>query len=177
MIDRINRGQGILGALMNPQTNGQRLAANITGAAESIRKASTRLDETSTKLNDLSARLDRANGLLPQLIEDQRYADQVMSDLRRSTVDMREVLDKINSRQGTLGLLINDPALYNGASDLVSTNGWGVSLLKDLYRVSHPFSTTAPTSGPQVPAEPASYPPAVNNTLSPAMAQPVEEQK
>jgi hypothetical protein len=34
-------------------------------------------------------------------MEDQKYAGRVMSNLRRSSDDMREVLDKINSRQGS----------------------------------------------------------------------------
>ena len=53
-------------------------------------------------------------------MEDQRYAGQVMNNLRRSSNDMREVLDKVNSRQGTLGLLINDPSLYNETTNLMA---------------------------------------------------------
>ena len=152
-VDRVDRGQGVIGAMLSPQNNGKRMVANITSAAESIRTASARFEATSLQLHDLVARMDRANGLLPQLMQDQEYAGRVMSNLRRSSDDMREVLDKINSRQGTLGLLINDPSLYDKTTNLVSASGWGFSLFRGAYSVSHPFGTTASPSYAPPPAE------------------------
>jgi phospholipid/cholesterol/gamma-HCH transport system substrate-binding protein len=167
-IDRIERGQGILGAMLSPRTNGQRVAANIASSADSMRTATARLDQTSIQLGDLVSRLDRANGLLPQLMEDQKYAGEVMSNLRRSSDDMRQVLDKINGRQGTLGLLVNDPTLYDKTTNLVDASGWGVSLFRGIYSVSHPFGTTSsPSYTPALP-EPQNYTPAVNSASPPA---------
>jgi phospholipid/cholesterol/gamma-HCH transport system substrate-binding protein len=167
-IDRIERGQGILGAMLSPRTNGQRVAANIASSADSMRTATARLDQTSIQLGDLVSRLDRANGLLPQLMEDQKYAGEVMSNLRRSSDDMRQVLDKINGRQGTLGLLVNDPTLYDKTTNLVDASGWGVSLFRGIYSVSHPFGTTSsPSYAPALP-EPQNYTPAVNSASPPA---------
>src|SRR6185437_11376868 len=97
-VDRVDRGQGVIGAMLSPQTNGKRMVANITSAADSMRTASANFERTSLQLHDLVARMDAANGLLPQLMEDQKYAGQVMSNLRRSSDDIREVLDKINGR-------------------------------------------------------------------------------
>jgi phospholipid/cholesterol/gamma-HCH transport system substrate-binding protein len=152
-VDRIDRGQGVAGALLSPETNGRRVVANAASAVDSLRTASASIAQTSAQLHDLVARMNNANGLLPQLMQDQKYASQVMSNLRRSSDDMREVLDKINSRQGTLGLMVNDPSLYNNATNLVSANGWGFSLFKDVYSVSHPFSTTAsPSYAPSPPS-------------------------
>ena len=145
-VDRVDRGQGVIGAMLSPENNGKRVVANITSAADSMRTASANLEQTSTQLQDLVARMDRARGLLPQLMEDQAYAGQVMSNLRRSSDDMREVLDKINGRQGTLGLLVNDPSLYNRSTNLVSASGWGFSLFRGAYSLAHPFSTTASPS-------------------------------
>jgi phospholipid/cholesterol/gamma-HCH transport system substrate-binding protein len=170
MIDRIDRGEGILGAVMSPRTNGERVVANIAGSADSIRTATARLDQSSIQLGDLVSRLDRANGLLPQLLEDQKYAGEVTSNLRRSSEDMRQVLDKINGRQGTLGLLVNDPALYDRTANLVNANGWGFSLLRDLYSVSHPFGTTSSPSYAPALLEPQNYTPAVNSAPLPADA-------
>ncbi len=166
-VDRVDRGQGVIGAMLSPRNNGQQVVANITSASESMRTASARLDQTSLQLHDLVARVDTANGLLPQLMEDQSYAGRVMSNLRRSSDDMREVLDKINGRQGTLGLLINDPSLYDKTTNLVSANGWGFSLFRGVYGVSHPFGTTASPSYAPPPAEQMNYSPAVNSA-SPA---------
>jgi phospholipid/cholesterol/gamma-HCH transport system substrate-binding protein len=169
-VDRVDRGQGVIGAMLSPQNNGQRVVANISSAAESMRTASARLDQTSLQLHDLVARMNTANGLLPQLMEDQRYAGQVMSNLRRSSDDMREVLDKINGREGTLGLLINDPSLYDRTTNLVSANGWGFSLFRGAYSVTHPFGTTASPSYAPPPAEPMNYSPAVGSAPPAAAA-------
>lgn len=171
-IDRVNHGQGMLGAMLSPQTNGRRVLANITSAADSLRTASARLDRSSVQLNDLVSRFDRADGLLPQLMEDQKYAGQVMNNLRRSSDDMRQVLDKIDSRQGTLGLLVNDPSLYDKTTNLVSASGWGVSLFKGLYSVSHPFGTTSSPSYAPPPTEQLNYSPAVSGAPPAADANP-----
>jgi len=171
-VDRVDRGQGVIGAMLSPQNNGKRMVANITSAAESIRTASARFEATSLQLHDLVARMDRANGLLPQLMQDQKYAGRVMSNLRRSSDDMREVLDKINSRQGTLGLLINDPSLYDKTTNLVSASGWGFSLFRGAYSVSHPFGTTASPSYAPPPSEQLNYSPAVNSAPPASDANP-----
>jgi phospholipid/cholesterol/gamma-HCH transport system substrate-binding protein len=156
-VDRVDRGQGVIGAMLSPRNDGQRVVANITSAADSMRTASGNLAHTSTQLHDLVARMDRANGLLPQLLQDQKYAGQVMSNLHRSLEDMREVLDKVNSRQGTLGLLVNDPTLYDKTTNLVSASGWGFSLFRGAYSVAHPFGTTASPSYAPPPAETLNY--------------------
>jgi phospholipid/cholesterol/gamma-HCH transport system substrate-binding protein len=171
-VDRVDRGQGVIGAMLSPRNDGQRVVANITSAADSLRTASGRLDQTSIQLHDLVARMDRANGLLPQLMEDQNYAGRVMSNLRRSSDDMREVLDKMNSRQGTLGLLVNDPSLYDKTTNLVSASGWGFSLLRGVYSVSHPLGTTASPSYAPPPAETLNYSPAVGGAPPAAGANP-----
>ncbi|MGA8569863.1 MAG: hypothetical protein WB580_18895, partial [Candidatus Binataceae bacterium] len=171
-IDRVDRGQGVIGAMLSPQNNGKRMVANITSAAESIRTASARFEATSLQLHDLVARMDRANGLLPQLMQDQKYAGRVMGNLRRSSDDMREVLDKINSRQGTLGLLISDPSLYDKTTNLVSASGWGFSLFRGAYSVSHPFGTTASPSYAPPPSEQLNYSPAVNSAPPASDANP-----
>jgi len=162
-VDRVDRGEGVIGAMLSPKNNGQRVVANISSASESMRTSSARLDEASLQLHDLVARMNTANGLLPQLMEDHRYAGEVMSNLRHSSDDMREVLDKINSRQGTLGLLINDPSLYDKTTNLVSASGWGFSLFRGVYNVSHPFGTTASPSYAPPPTEPINYSPTVGS--------------
>jgi phospholipid/cholesterol/gamma-HCH transport system substrate-binding protein len=171
--DRVDRGQGVIGAMLSPRNDGQRVVANIAGAAASMRAASARLDQTSLQLHDLVARMDTANGLLPQLMQDQSYAARVMSNLSRSSDDMREVLDKINGRQGTLGLLINDPSLYDRTTNLVSANGWGFSLLRGVYGVAHPFGTTASPSYAPSANEPPKYSPEINSPPAGAGAKPV----
>lgn len=135
IVTRVNRGQGLLGAMLSDRTDGRSVVGNITAAAAAMRTTAIRLDH-------LTARLDRANGAVPRLVEDQAYANQVLGNLRRSSDDMRQILDKINDGQGTLGKLINNPELYDRGASLVEASGWGVSVIKGLYGITHPFSST-----------------------------------
>ncbi len=135
IVTRVNRGQGLLGAMLSDRGDGRSVVGNIAAAAAAMRTTAARLD-------DLSARLDHANGAVPRLVEDQAYANQVLGNLRRSSDDMRQILDKINDGQGTLGKLINNPELYDRGASLVEANGWGVSVIKGLYGITHPFSST-----------------------------------
>jgi phospholipid/cholesterol/gamma-HCH transport system substrate-binding protein len=158
-VDRIDNGEGLLGAALSPRNNGKRVVADITNAAAAMRTAATNFQQSSTEMHDLVERMDDAHGLLPQLMQDQDYARRVMSNVDRSSSDLRDVLDKIDSRQGTLGLLINDPSLYDKTTNLVSASGWGFSLFRGAYSLTHPFGTTASPSYAPVLAEPASYAP------------------
>ena len=159
-VDRINNGEGVLGAILSPRNNGRRMVADVTDAAASMRTAAANFQQSSTEMHDLVERMDHARGLLPQLMQDQEYASRVMRNLDRSSNDLRDVLDKIDSRQGTLGLLVNDPSLYNKTTNLVSASGWGFSLFRGAYSLTHPFGTTASPSYAPVLAAPGCDTPA-----------------
>jgi phospholipid/cholesterol/gamma-HCH transport system substrate-binding protein len=138
--ERINRGQGLAGALLSSRTNGRRVVADISSTAASLRATSSRLDE-------LTARLDKAQGMLPRLVEDRNYANQVLAKMQRSSDDLEQILHKINSGQGTLGAMVNDPSLYDEAKAVLGGGGWGTSILRGLYSVTHPFSTSGSEPG------------------------------
>lgn len=165
-IERINRGQGVLGAMLSPQTDGRRIINNFASAAGSLRTTAARLDQTSRRLDILVARINSAHGALPQLMEDEKYAGEVLGNLQRSSDDMRQILDKVNDGQGTLGLLVNDPSLYNKTTNLVGASGWGVSLFKGLYSITHPFSSTSSPSY-VTPARAVNYSPVNGATGAP----------
>jgi phospholipid/cholesterol/gamma-HCH transport system substrate-binding protein len=136
---RVNRGEGLAGAMLSSKTNGKKVVADLTESAATMREVSRRMD-------DLTDRLAKAQGTIPRLVEDRQLADQLVFDLRRSAQDMQQILDKINSGQGTVGAMVNDPSLYYEAKGMLSEGGgWGWSLLRGLYSVTHPF---AKPSGP-----------------------------
>jgi phospholipid/cholesterol/gamma-HCH transport system substrate-binding protein len=135
ILQQVNGGKGVLGALVSQQGDGRRLVANLQTSAAS-------LSEASQRMNTLVTRYQNANGAIPQLMENQRYAQQVMDNLQRSSADLEQILHKINTGQGTIGKLVNDPGLYNSAQKLVGAQGWGVTLMKGLYAVFHPLSST-----------------------------------
>lgn len=146
-LERIRHGQGLAGALISERTNGRKVLDDLTSSVADLRKVSERLDR-------LTARYEQAHGMLPRLMEDRLYADQILSELRQSSHDLEEILDKINRGQGTAGALVNDPTLYYQAQGLLAGGGWGFSLMRGLYAVTHPF--TSPSSPPPIQPAPIS---------------------
>lgn len=139
MVNKINQGKGVAGAFFSERTNGRQLLADIQGAAASMKILSAKVD-------GLIDRFNQANGIVPRLLDDQKYADQLLDDMRHSASDMKDILRKINTGQGSVGLAVNDPALYHNASDFLREDGsigWGMRMLNGLYSITHPFSATA----------------------------------
>lgn len=129
----INRGQGLAGAMFSSRVNGQRILMNIGETAEQMKHATRRM-------NRLIERLSIAQGTIPKLFEDKRYGDQILANMLQSSRDLRDILHKINTGQGTLGLAVNDPTLYRDATTLMSGSaGWGIGVLNSLYSLTHPF--------------------------------------
>ena len=142
-MDRINNGRGVVGAMLSDQTDGKQFLDNLADTAAKIRQTSARLDT-------LIARFDKANGILPQLMENKDFSDDVLPNLRRSSHDLKDILQKINSSQGTAGLMVNDPTLYNQLTGFMDNGGgWGLRFINGFYDLTHPFASPAPGAGAQ----------------------------
>jgi phospholipid/cholesterol/gamma-HCH transport system substrate-binding protein len=138
ILRRTASGEGIAGALLTG--DGGRFDANLEQSAASVRAATARLDQ-------LASRYSNANGAIPQLMQNREYARDVMGNLRQSSAELEQILHKINTGQGTMGKLVNDPALYDSAQKLVNTQGWGIAFVKAIYGLVHPLSSTEPGVG------------------------------
>jgi len=167
---RIRGGQGLAGALVSERTNGTKVLADLASSAAN-------LQQLTQRLNRLTAQYQGARGMLPRLMEDRPYADEVLSELRQSSHDLQEILDKINAGQGTAGALINDPTLYYQAQGLLAGGGWGFSIMRGLYTITHPFTRPGTSSPAQpvpaeinatrsVPSDPALSPPGPSGAAS-----------
>jgi phospholipid/cholesterol/gamma-HCH transport system substrate-binding protein len=143
LVRQAESGHGIVGALLNG--DGRRFDANLQETAASARAATATLDE-------LAIRYRNADGAIPQLMENREYAREVMGNLQQSSADLEQILHKINTGQGTIGKLVNNPELYDSAQKLVATQGWGVAFMKAVYGIFHPLSSTEP--GPAACMEP-----------------------
>jgi phospholipid/cholesterol/gamma-HCH transport system substrate-binding protein len=135
VMDRVNKGQGLVGAMLSNETDGKQFLDNIEDTTTKIRQTSARLDM-------LLARFDKANGILPQLMENKDFADDVLPNLRQSSHDLKEILAKINSRRGTAGLLVNDPVLYDQLTGFMDNGGgWGIRFINGFYNLTHPLAS------------------------------------
>jgi len=142
-MDRVNKGQGLVGAMLSNETDGKQFLANIGDTTTKIRQTSARLDA-------VLVRFDKANGMIPQLMENKDFADDVLPNLRQSSHDLKEILAKINSRRGTAGLMVNDPVLYNQLTGFMDNGGgWGIRFINGFYNLTHPMASPSVGGGAQ----------------------------
>jgi phospholipid/cholesterol/gamma-HCH transport system substrate-binding protein len=137
MLERASDERTLAGALLSDKNDARKVVADLAASISSLRASAARLDR-------LSARMERARGLLPRLAEDPQLADRLIAEIDQTSHQLERILNKIDTGQGTLGKMVNDPTLYDRADSLLNSGGWGLSVMRGLYGISHPFSS--PTS-------------------------------
>jgi phospholipid/cholesterol/gamma-HCH transport system substrate-binding protein len=106
ILDRMERGQSPLGALVSDSTaDFRKTVRDVQAAAEDLRA--------------VAANLKGGQGALGRLINDPEYMDGTLNDLQSAARSLARVSAKLDTGAGTLGLLINDPELYDGLRDVV----------------------------------------------------------
>jgi phospholipid/cholesterol/gamma-HCH transport system substrate-binding protein len=136
LLDKVNRGRGLAGAMLSDKTDGKKLLDEVETAANSMK-------ETAMKMSLLVDRFNQGNGVVRRLLSDQQYANQLLANMQTSLADMKDILRKIDDGRGSVGLAVNDPSLYYDAKDFLGGNGsigWGVRMLNGLYSLTHPFA-------------------------------------
>ncbi|MBQ3362175.1 MAG: MCE family protein [Prevotella sp.] len=112
---------------------------NVEGMTGNLNATSTELKSLSASLNkDVPAMMTKANGVLDntqQLTGNLAAVDiaAMTAKVNQTLANVQQMTDKLNSNEGTLGLLMRDATLYN---NLTSTAASADSLLIDLK--AHP---------------------------------------
>ncbi len=101
------------GALAKSLNNVESITRNFAGTNEKITNVVSNLDKTTTKLSQLEL-------------------EQAVNTLNATLTDLKNMVAKMNSTDGSLGKLVNDPKLYN---NLAST-GNKLNLLLDDIRIN-----------------------------------------
>ena len=112
-LDTLSRGLGTaVASLQRTANNAERLAARIDTSTASgeirqivddVAHAAADLRRTATEIQSLSQQLGQSQGRLDRFL-----------------ANGDSVLMKINSGQGSLGLLVNDPSLYRNSDSLIT---------------------------------------------------------
>jgi phospholipid/cholesterol/gamma-HCH transport system substrate-binding protein len=96
-----------------------RIAAILEGKQDEINLAidagSRMLSQLDTLVTDSRPRVDSLMVTVEQSIRD---LEQVRLQLETTTASLNEILNKINSGDGTIGRLINDPSMYENLESL-----------------------------------------------------------
>lgn len=101
-------------ALVRSMNNVESITANLASNNDHISRTMENLDRTTTHL---------ANAKI----------EEAVADLQSTANSLSEIMKKANSREGTLGLLLNDKALYNH----LNSTAYKVNILLDDLR-THP---------------------------------------
>jgi phospholipid/cholesterol/gamma-HCH transport system substrate-binding protein len=104
-MEALGNKEGALGAMLQEDGAGEQ-------AIEEIRDAAASLKRTSMKLE--------SEGSLLSKISDPEYSEKVSGDLAALVSNLREITDKINEGEGTVGALINSRVVYEGMEEIVA---------------------------------------------------------
>ncbi|MEO8504626.1 MAG: MlaD family protein [Acidobacteriota bacterium] len=108
MVGKLDSGRGLAPALLDdPATRDKALLAldNLSGAAQ--------------QLGALAKDVREGDGLLPQLLHDKEYGLQLSGEIRTLIEKLNLIATRIDSGDGTVGKLINDPQIYDAVNDIV----------------------------------------------------------
>jgi len=164
MLDKVNHGRGLAGAMLSDRTDGKKLLDEVESAANSMKG-------TAQKMSLLVDKFNSGNGAVGRLLSDQQYANQLLANMQTSLAEMKDILHKIDDGRGSVGLAVNDPTLYYDAKNLLDGNGsigWGVRMLNGLYSLTHPFSRPSATEPVAASPMSAEDPPSPQAAPSPA---------
>jgi hypothetical protein len=113
---KIDRGKGLLGAMVSDKNDGNQMLRNLSSAGASVREAANSTQATAEMLGKLVEKYSKAGGAVPRLFIDRDYGDQTLASIRDASAQLDEILRKINSGRGRIGMAVNNPELYNNAT-------------------------------------------------------------
>jgi phospholipid/cholesterol/gamma-HCH transport system substrate-binding protein len=136
ILDKVDRGEGLLGALISDTPEGRKLGDDFKGAVANLRSVSAKLDQgegtVGVLLNDPKAagdlrnalaalssaarKLDRGEGLAAKLLNDPQFARELSENVEQAAREVRELTRKLGSGKGLIARLANDEEL---ASDVL----------------------------------------------------------
>lgn len=108
VIAQAQSGPGLLPGLINdPQTKAE-FDQTLATARQVVQD-----------LQEFSGNLQKQEGLLPRLVNDEAYGRAMSEELRGFVRSLNEVADKVNRGEGAAAKLINDPQIYDAVNDIL----------------------------------------------------------
>jgi phospholipid/cholesterol/gamma-HCH transport system substrate-binding protein len=116
------------------------LAENVNAVVENFSEASGErqigeLLGSLAKLDDIFEEIRNGDGLLHRVIYGASSDTQTTGDFLEATIRLNSILEKVDQGEGTMGLLINDPTLYEDLKTLIGGAQRSV-VVRSLIRMS-----------------------------------------
>lgn len=121
--DKVNKGEGTLGRLVNDTKLHDELIAGIAEIRSGAAEAKSFIANAQSILDQVKA----GKGTLGALVFDQKAGD----DLKASLASLRSVSDKLSRGEGTLGKLLNDDSMLRDVKSLMKKADRAIEGLDD----------------------------------------------
>ena len=132
MLAAVGAGEGTLGRLLSDETLYNQIVEMNTGFLGFIRKMEAadgtfnrlihdpavyvQAEQLLARLNQDIGQIEEGEGLVGQLLNEKTTT---IDDLELAVAELATVIQQLNSTNGTIGKLINDPALYDESTELI----------------------------------------------------------
>lgn len=119
-LDDLARAVVDLAALLEAVGGEDSALREMFAAGGSAEQAVADLQSAAARMNQLVGRLESDEGLLGRLLNDTDYSRKLADDLAAALGNAAEITRKVNEGEGSLGALVNERVLYEGAEDVVA---------------------------------------------------------
>ena len=79
----------------------------------------TNLNQVARDLHGFTADLNKSEGLLPRLVNDEEYGRRITGKVQSIVEHLDDVSVKLSEGKGTAAQLINDPKIYDAVNDII----------------------------------------------------------
>lgn len=120
IVSQIKKGEGLLHAILY-DPDGKKIVAELKDTSKNLNTVITEFKEggvitnlkgVSAALDDIVKEIKSGKGLAHSLIYEQKDV-RILEDLSSASKGLKQIIEKVEKGEGTLGLLINDPAVYD----------------------------------------------------------------
>ena len=126
---KLDRGTGTLGLLLNDPALYERATSALGDVQQSVRDLGSVARNLSDGKSTLGKLVTRDDGLYEQV-------RQTVDGLSATAQNAQEITDRLRQGEGTLGMALNDPSLYNEAQDTLHTVNRATQSLEDQSAIS-----------------------------------------
>jgi phospholipid/cholesterol/gamma-HCH transport system substrate-binding protein len=126
--DKVNKGEGTLGKLVNDQT----LHNEVIATLDEIKKGAADAKSFIANAQSLIDEVKGGKGVIGALVFDQKSAD----DVKTTIANLRSVSEKISRGEGTLGKLLGDDTMVRDVQSLMKKADRALDGLDDTGPIS-----------------------------------------